>query len=367
MKKHSVDLSILLPTFNEERNITIIVNEIVNCFSKTNINYQIIICDGCSNDNTINESLVLKNKFSYIDIIVLKSSIRKDITKSVLSGIDLSFGNYIAVMDCDGQHQVSDLFEMFNKISDDDKDLIVGSRNLNHLDNKIINPKRKYISKLINKLLNFFFKFKLSDPLSGFFIINKKLINPKIFINEISGFKVLFHLIVNSDKSKTIIDYPIDFKKRKYGKSKLDIKVGYYFLVQFITYLLPINMPFKFVSFLIIGSIGAILHMTVFYITFQTYSIFYVSHLLALFFASVFNFILNNYLTFSDFKLVGKKNILNGILIYILISLITISGSTLISSNIFYIGFSAYLATIVGALIDSVFKYITVQKFVWKK
>ena len=152
-----------------------------------------------------------------------------------------------------------------------------------------------------------------------------------------------------------------------HGVSKLDFRVGYYFLIQIITYIIPFNLPFKFVSFLFIGSVGATLHMSIFYISFQNLNIFYISHLIALFFASILNFFLNNYLTFSDNKLIGKKAILSGALIYVLISIITIAGSTFISTNIFYYGISAYIATILGALIDSVFKYITVQKFIWKK
>ena len=367
IEKNSLDLSIILPTFNEEKNISIIINEIIIFFSKTNIKYQIIICDGCSTDNTINECFALKKKYQKTEMIILKSFIRKDITKSVLSGIEASFAKYIAVMDSDGQHRVKDLISMYNLILQNKKDLIIGSRNLEKINDSVIKSKRKKISVYTNKLINFFFRFNLSDPLSGFFIIKRTLICPKIFINEISGFKILFHLMIHTNRNKSIIEYPIKFEKRKYGESKLDIKIGYNFLIQFLTYLIPFNLPFKFVSFLTIGSFGVIIHMSIFYLTLKITSIFYVSHLIALTFASINNFYLNNNLTFSDNKLIGTKNFLNGVSKYTLIAIITITGSTFLSTKIFYYGISAYIATIIGALIDSVFKFVVVQNFIWKK
>ena len=100
-------------------------------------------------------------------------------------------------MDSDGQHRVIDLLQMYDYIKKKNKDLIVGSRNLYTLDDNILKSKRKKISVLVNKALNLLFNFNLSDPLSGFFVLNRDIIVPKIFHNEISGFKVLFHIIVN--------------------------------------------------------------------------------------------------------------------------------------------------------------------------
>ena len=117
LKKSNLDLSIILPTYNEEKNISILLNDLISSFAKTSIKYQIIITDGCSDDNTINDVLNIKKDNQNVEIIILQSIIRKDITSSVLSGIEASFGKYIAVMDSDGQHRVIDLLQMYDYIT----------------------------------------------------------------------------------------------------------------------------------------------------------------------------------------------------------------------------------------------------------
>ncbi len=91
---------------------------------------------------------------------------------------------------------------------------------------------RTTFSLFFIQLINLFFKKKTTDPLSGFFVCKKNLF---LFYKKnfyLNGYKILFDIIYNSKENLTILDHQINFKKRKHGKSKLDLKIVMIFIKQ---------------------------------------------------------------------------------------------------------------------------------------
>ena len=60
-------ITIILPTLNEEKNVKKIVSEIQDKFIFND--YRILFVDDGSTDNTRNEIIILKEKFTYIDFL----------------------------------------------------------------------------------------------------------------------------------------------------------------------------------------------------------------------------------------------------------------------------------------------------------
>ena len=88
-------------------------------------------------------------------------------------------------------------------------------------------------SKTLKLLINIFLGYKTSDPLSGYFIFKKKVFlrNKKRFYGY--GYKILADFMY-SDKSLKISEIKINFRKRVYGYSKMDLKVLILFIEFFI-------------------------------------------------------------------------------------------------------------------------------------
>jgi len=221
-------ISVIIPTFNEKQNINLIATGL----KKNSKIKEVIFVDDNSPDGTYNQIKKLKPKTFYKGF--QRKEIKKDLSKSVIFGVNKSINNIIVVMDCDLQHDAKYINSMYKKIISSDYDIVVASRfkNKNYLGN--VSFIRSLISKFTIFLINLIFGKKSTDPLSGFFICKKEIIEKykKNFFNR--GYKILFDILYNGKKKIKSTDISISFKRRYYAKSKFNIKIMCIFLLQMI-------------------------------------------------------------------------------------------------------------------------------------
>ena len=215
--KKKLDLSIVIPVYKEKKNLKKLIEQIEK-YTK-NFNKEIIIVDDNSNDGSYEVINKIRNKS--LKFIIRKSKFR-DLSKSCIYGFNLSRSNNILVMDGDLQHNPNYISTIYGKFINKDLDILVASRDFKKADFSLI---RKFISIFLNKFINFFLKYKVSDPLSGFFIFKKEIFlkNKKKLYGY--GYKILIDLIYNSQDKIKIDEIFIVFNKRFEEKSKLNIKV----------------------------------------------------------------------------------------------------------------------------------------------
>ena len=207
--------SLILPCYNEYKNLRLLIPLIFKCFSKSK--YQIIIVDDNSEDLTIKK---LKSKFRLnknIKYILRKKT--PSLGLSIKEGIKKSDGNVIIVMDTDFNHSPKDLKKMINLYDLNDYDLICGSRFLkNGFSSTYF---RHHCSKIFNLFVNFITGGKISDNMSGFFIIKKSFLNnnlDKIFYGYGDFYiRLLFYM---QKKNLKIRETPVRYGARKFGQSK---------------------------------------------------------------------------------------------------------------------------------------------------
>ena len=207
--------SLILPCYNEYKNLRLLIPLIFKCFSKSN--YQIIIVDDNSEDLTIK-----KIKFKFRLNKNIKYILRKktpSLGLSIKEGIKKSDGNVIIVMDTDFNHRPKDLKKMINLYDLNDYDLVCGSRFLKG--GFSTTYFRHYCSKIFNLFVNFITRGKISDNMSGFFIIKKSFLNnmlDKIFYGYGDFYiRLLFYM---QKKNLRIRETPVRYAPRKFGQSK---------------------------------------------------------------------------------------------------------------------------------------------------
>ena len=217
--------SLIIPVFNEAKNLTNLVKEISKSLKK--FKYEVIIVDDDSYDNSkkiLFEIKKLKKNFRFY----IRKNNKKDLSQSVIYGMSKSKFNNIIVMDGDLQHDPKYLPKLIEKFETKKLSLIIAARNFKKREG--ISLYRFLISKLLIFLINIFFEKKTSDPMSGFFLIKKCFFNNckrKLYGR---GFKILFD-IISSCKIKKTLDYPIKFKKRINNKSKMNYRVLYHLII----------------------------------------------------------------------------------------------------------------------------------------
>jgi dolichol-phosphate mannosyltransferase len=223
-------LSIVIPIFNEEKNITILLKKIISIINKKFI-YEIIVMDDSSTDNSQKNIEKIQKRKINIYCITRKNKIR-DLSQSCADGFKKCKYPYILVMDGDLQHNPSYIPALFKTITDTSSDIVIGARNFNQKNiNLSLGVIRVFFSKFLIIMINFFLEKKTSDPMSGFFVFKKSLyINnkKKLFLK---GYKILADLLYSTKKKIKSKDIVIKFNNRKEGSSKMNFKILIFLLI----------------------------------------------------------------------------------------------------------------------------------------
>tara|TARA_Y100000591_G_C21841031_1_gene705643 strand:+ start:208 stop:921 length:714 start_codon:yes stop_codon:yes gene_type:complete len=212
--------SIIIPILNEKKNILLLIKKIKESLKKKT--YEIIIIDDNSYDGSMKILKILKKKEKNFYFYIRKKKTR-DLSKSVLLGVEKSKYSNLLIMDGDMQHNpkyLPILFEIFIKRK---LDVLIAARDFSKRSG--LTFIRYFLSLFIIIVINTIFKKKTSDPMSGFFVIKKKIFIENKENLYSKGFKILFDVIYSSKKNLRIQDYKIKFVSRKNNKSKMNFKI----------------------------------------------------------------------------------------------------------------------------------------------
>jgi len=226
-------LSVVIPVYNEEKNIHRLVKKIFYYLKK--INFEIIIVDDNSEDFTEKKVKQAINHFKKVKYIKRVEKIR-DLSKSCQLGIKKALHKNILIMDADLQHDPKYILPMMDLFIIKKLDLVVGARKFNKPNHFNTGQSRiRYIfSKALVYFTNLFFEGKTNDPMSGFFLFKKSL-----FINNekelyLRGYKILADILYSPMMNIKVNDFFIKFNKRNHGISKMNMKVFFQLLFFYI-------------------------------------------------------------------------------------------------------------------------------------
>lgn len=353
-------ISIVIPIYNEHKNISILINNLIEELKYKDCEF--IIVDDGSDDGSIEEVLKIAQINERVKIIQKMND--RGLLQSIKFGLQTISGEIFIVMDGDGQHDPKDISKMLNIINKND--LIIGYRDLKN--SKSLGQIRKKISIFFNKCINFILGTNLTDPLTGFFMGKTNILNKDFFNLGSDGFKILIDLIYVNKKKIQIKEVKINFKRREFGVSKLDTRIAFSFFTQLMSLSTFCVFSSKFIGFIIIGFIGLLIHLVIFVLLISFELSFQVSFIISTIFATFNNFFLNHFFNFFSFTKISSMSLLFIALPkYILI---TMPGtfSSISSANFIHSEYdtSIIIPALIGIIIDITFKYYLSKKWVWK-
>ena len=221
-------ISLIIPTYNEAENIIPLIDAVLDVLHNKKYPAEIIVVDDDSPDGTwrLVKELADRNDSC---VKLLRRLKKRGLSSAVLDGFKMAKGTILGVMDADFSHPPSKLPKLIDPLIRSTADVTLGSRYAKG--GKILNwpLRRQFTSRIATLLARALVPVK--DPMSGFIFIKKEVIDGMI-LNPI-GFKIGLEIIAKG-KYKTIIEIPITFKDRRYGKSKLGSRVGFDYLIQLI-------------------------------------------------------------------------------------------------------------------------------------
>ncbi len=262
-----VDLSVVIPTFNESHGISQIIRSLHSSLKELHINFEIILVDDDSPDDTWKIAAELIKEIP--ELTVIRRVGVKGLATAVICGWHYSNGQLLGVMDGDGQHPtevIKDLFKVFNE---NDQEVAVASRYLPHGGIKKWSLSRRLLSRgaqTLGQLLLPGAIGTINDPMSGYFIVKRSIVI-KTELDPV-GYKILLEILARSQASK-IQEIPYVFLERTSGKSK--VAVSHY--VSYLRHLLRLRIqPLRsraLVRYLLVTAGALIVDATIFFWLFE--------------------------------------------------------------------------------------------------
>ncbi len=360
-------LSIIAPTYNEAENIEPFILAIKKSMENFK-SYEIIFVDDNSQDKTYEVAKRLSKK--YKNVRCIRRIARRGLSSAVIEGCLSSSAELLMVMDADLQHDESKILEMMKIQKKYNLDMVVGSRFLVKNFTSSLSKKRNTLSQVANWLANKISRVKLSDPMSGFFLVKREIIETQAPKLTGLGFKILLDIFASVKNKVKYKEVSFNFKKRKFGESKLSALVVWEYLLLLWETRFGKIIPARFISFCLIGGTGVLTHLMVLFILKYHGISFIFAQSTATFTAMTSNFFLNNILTYRDRQKKGFQAFKALIIFYITCGLGAIANVGI--ANYLYLGkinefsVSWYISGIVGALVGAVWNFLMSSMLTWK-
>lgn len=216
-------LSIVIAVYNEERNVRELTERISSAVKKIESNYELIyVIDGEDKTYPILYKMQKQNRhlklFHSVKPRGFANSFRKGFKEVSQKA------THILTMDGDLNHQpeeISNLIETMNKLN---ADIVIGSRYIAKGRTFNVSLWKRCVSKFANLILEKALGIDIKDKTSGFRLYKSKVIE-SILPNLIcQNFEFLMEILILAKRNKyKIVECPINFKMRIYGKSKFQL------------------------------------------------------------------------------------------------------------------------------------------------
>ncbi len=363
-KAKAPELSIVVPVFKEAANIVPLVQLVEAAFEDDS--WELIFVDDNSPDGTAEQVKAIAAKDPRVRCI--RRVGRRGLSGASIEGMLSSSARYVAVMDGDLQHDERVLVRMLALIRAQGVDLVIATREREGASITGLSGQRSLVSDFGRFLSRLVIKADVKDPMSGFFMVRREIVEQAAPKLATEGFKILADLLATADKPLSIRETPYVFRERQHGESKLDARVAFDYLGFLLHHLTGRLVPVRFFLFGLVGASGVVVHLLslkLMLANFPSYG-FDISQTTATFIAMMSNFLLNNGLTYRDRRITGWS-LVPGFLLFAASCSIGVVANVGLARLIFSEGQEWWVAGLAGALTGAVFNYVTSSILVWRK
>ncbi|MHA6333174.1 glycosyltransferase [Qipengyuania sp. CAU 1752] len=358
-----LDLAVILPTLNERDNIPSLIERLDAALD--GLAWEAILVDDNSLDGTAEAARELARHDGRVRVIERIG--RRGLASAVIEGACATAAPFVAVMDADHQHDPALLPQMLDLVRSGTAEVAVASRYVaGGSAEGLANARRQWGAGIAKRLAQRVTGVELSDPLSGYFLLETRRIRELAPSLAGIGFKILLDILSASPERLQVVEVPLEFANRRGGESKLDRAIIFEFLVGLYERHLGRIVPTRFALFSTVGAIGVLVHMAVLAVLYPGMTAtFWKAQAVATFAAMTFNFWLNNWLTYADQRLRGPVALARGWAGFCLTCTVGALANVALASWLHAGGLVWPLAALAGIIVGAVWNYAVSSRFVW--
>lgn len=375
-----VYFSLIVPTYNEARNIHALIRLLTNLLDKAlPNNYELIIVDDNSPDGTWKTAQELTLDFPHLR--VMRREYERGLSSAVIRGWQVARGQVLGVIDGDLQHPPEILLKLLKEI-ERGADLAVASRYVEGggvsdwgLIRRILSRGAQILGLLVlPSVLS-----RVSDPMSGFFLVRRNAIAEYDLYPM--GYKILLE-VLGRGRVDRVAEVGYVFQERQQGASKVTWKQ----YVEYLHHLLQLRSRgriahfrkrakielTRFFRFGLVGLSGVFVDMTVFYLLSDPSMLAWRltrSKIIAAEIAIINNFLWNDIWTFGDISRNqrGNSRKLKRFIKFNVICLMGLILNVLILNFLFNVlGINRYVANLIAIALVTLWNFWINLKLSWR-
>lgn len=218
--------SVILPTYNERRNLPIMIYLLCTTFEVHQIDYEIIIVDDNSPDGTLDIAKQLQGVWGNERILLRPRAGKLGLGTAYVHGLESCSGDFVFIMDADFSHHPRDMPKMIRMQQERNLDIVQGTRYSGPSTGAGVygwTLKRKFVSRGANLLASVFLDPKTTDVTGSFRLYRRPLLHRLIKQAISKGYVFQMEILVRArHEGATIGEVPITFCDRVFGDSKLE-------------------------------------------------------------------------------------------------------------------------------------------------
>ena len=296
-------VSVVVPTYNERENLPRLVERLHQVLSGKGISYEIVVVDDDSPDGTWRVALELAERGYPVRVVRRRGE--RGLGTAIMRGLLEARGRYIVVMDADLQHPPEAVPRLLEEAMGSGAELVVASRYAPGGGVAGWSRWRLLVSRVAGFLAHLLLpeSRRTSDPMSGFFLVTRGLVE-RVKERRPGSWKVLLELLV---EARSVSEVPYVFQPRAAGESKLGPRE----MLDYLLHLLRLS-GWRPLRFALVGATGAVVNLATVELAYGEAGLPYQVSLLLGFEAGLtWNYVLHDNWTFRGLRPPGARSLVS--------------------------------------------------------
>ena len=202
-------MSVVLPVFNEEENIPILIEEIRSVLDENVVSWELIAVDDGSTDASVERLHEAQREFSSIRVIRFEEN--RGQSAAFDAGWRAARGEFIVTLDSDLQNDPADIPAMLAKLRDEEADMVIGVR-VNRRDTAW----KRLQSKIGNGVRNWITGDQITDTGCSLKLVRRHCVDRVKLFNGLHRFLPTLVRI----EGYRVVEIPVNHRERRFGESK---------------------------------------------------------------------------------------------------------------------------------------------------
>lgn len=354
-----MDISIIIPTYNEGTNVQTIVSRLTKVLLPLNHTFEILFMDD-STDDTPQQLGYLSEKYPFVNYIHRVD--KRGLASAVSAGLSHASGSILIVMDSDLQHPPELIPDLVNKI-DEGYQMVIPSRFIIGGNDGGLNYYRKFVSWTARMIARLTLKRlrKITDPTSGFFAVRKSALEGKEF--HPIGWKIMLEIIVQANIDQ-IAEIPYHFQSRDLGSSKMNAAEQLKYIIHLFKLILESEEDRRFYLFCLVGSSGVVVNLLIYKLMLSMGTPIMYAFLISSLVSIFSNYLLNNAFTWRMRHSSNRFSWLERMIKYVIVSIAGLCVSSGILSLAHYLlQLSPMLSGVIGIAAGVIINFVVNDKW----